>query len=101
VGSTLATGALSKEDLDKVQAALGRLQSAAPSEIKGDVDTVAAGIEKLAAVFAKYDYDPAKLAQASADFAEFTSAIQDPAFAAAGERLGAYFQQVCGISASA
>ena len=84
-----------------MKAALSKLEDSAPAEIKGDVTTVFGVIGKMADVFAKYDYDTAKLATAQADFAEFTAAIQSPNFVAAGERLGTYFQQVCGIAPDA
>jgi hypothetical protein len=66
----------------------------APPEIEADAKLVSDGIAALDAALAAVGYDFDALA-ASPAAAEVTSAVNDPAFTAAGDRLSAYRTQVC------
>ena len=68
----------------------------APEEIEGDIALVRAGLESLDVALAGVGYDVDALA-ASGRGAVITEALGDPAFAAAGERLGAYRRDGCGL----
>ncbi len=71
-------------------------QALAPAEIEADLTLVTEGIAALDATLAEVGYDFDALA-ASGQSAAVTEAVNDPAFTAAGERLGAYRTQVCGL----
>lgn len=66
----------------------------APPEIEADLALVSEGFEALDATLAEVAYDFDALA-ASGESATVTDAVNDPAFTAAGARLGAYRTQVC------
>lgn len=68
----------------------------APPEIQADVALVADGMTSLDAALATvgYDFDALAASPSSGDVIE---AVNDPAFADAGVRLGAYRSQVCGL----
>ncbi len=68
----------------------------APAEIRADVALVADGMVSLDAALAAvgYDFDVLAAGPSSRDVVE---AVNDPAFADAGVRLGAYRSQVCGL----
>jgi hypothetical protein len=68
----------------------------APPEIEPDLTLVTQGMEQLDATLAQVSYDFEALA-ASGKAAELSTAVNDPAFAAAGARLSAYRGQVCGL----
>ncbi len=93
-----------KATLQTAKSALADLKGSAPSEIKDDVNTVASAIEKLDAIYAKYDYDQAKvIAAAQKDpsvLQDVTAAASDTKFVDATTRLTAYGTQVCGIDDS-
>lgn len=89
------------EDAATVEAGFRRLvgvlhdaQALAPVEIDADLMLVTEGIAALDATLAEVGYDFDALA-ASGQSAAVTEAVNDPAFTAAGERLGAYRTQVC------
>jgi hypothetical protein len=73
---------------------LRELQAAAPPEVAADTSAVADGIAALDAALAEVGYDFDALAASGAGD-EVTAAVNDPAFAAAGDRLSAYRSQVC------
>lgn len=66
----------------------------APPEIEADLALVSEGFEALDATLAQVGYDFDVLA-ASGESATVTDAVNDPAFTAAGDRLGAYRTRVC------
>ncbi len=68
----------------------------APPEIRVDVTLVAEGMTAFDAALAAVGYDVVALSE-SAEGPEVAAAVNDPAFAEAGERLAAYRQQVCGL----
>ncbi|MEO6318038.1 MAG: hypothetical protein ABIP36_04570 [Acidimicrobiales bacterium] len=68
----------------------------APDEIRADVALVADGMVSLDAALAAVDYDFDALA-ASPSSGEVIEAVNDPAFADAGVRVGAYRTQACGL----
>ena len=65
-----------------------------PPEIETDLGLVSQGIDALDATLAEVGYDFDALA-ASGQSEALSDAVNDPAFAAAGDRLGAYRTQVC------
>jgi hypothetical protein len=65
-----------------------------PPEIEADLALVSQGIEQLDATLAAVGYDYDALA-ASGQAPKLSQAVNDPAFTAAGARLGAYRTQVC------
>jgi hypothetical protein len=73
---------------------LGRLAGVAPAEIRGDVELLGEGIEALDGALAQVQYDFDALAALPQGDA-VADAINDPAFAVAGDRLEAYRAQVC------
>jgi hypothetical protein len=107
-GSDLADALSGEGDLkgtmQTAKSAIEDLKASAPAEIKGDVSTLADAIDKLDAIYAKYDYDQTKLlAAAQKDpsvVQDVTEAVSDPKFEAAATRLAAYGSQVCGIEDS-
>jgi hypothetical protein len=103
IASTLSgSGADVKAGFEKAQAAIDDLKDKAPSEIKDDVNTLAAGIQKIRDFYAKYDYDQAKIqAAATKDptvIQDALSGFNNADFEAASARVTAYGAQVCGIS---
>jgi hypothetical protein len=71
-------------------AALRSLAEAAPPEIKGDVETIAASYDDLQKSLEAAGWDPTKLP------GEITGRLTAPDITAASQRLNAYQQQVCG-----
>jgi hypothetical protein len=88
-----------KDEFAKINTVLATLQSKAPAEIKGDVDTLASALKKLDALYAKAGYDSSKVvAAASADpaaAADAEKAVTDPSFSAAAEHITSYFDSHC------
>ncbi|MGK2950050.1 MAG: hypothetical protein ACSLFP_15870 [Acidimicrobiales bacterium] len=77
-----------------VLSALEETRAAAPADIAGDVALVAEGMAALDAALAAAGYDFEALA-ASGAADDLRILIDDPAFEAAGVRVGAYRNQVC------
>lgn len=84
-----------------MEAAFGRLvtvlralEEVAPAEVRSDAQLVAGGIDALDEALTEVGYDFDALA-ASAARHEVMTAVNDPAFTEAGDRLGAYRTQVC------
>ena len=101
LGRELAGSSNLKDTFTKLDEVYKQVQDKAPSEIKADVNTVIAGVKKIEALYAKYDWDAAKFAagaaQDPAQFTDMEKTLSDPQFTAAAERVGAYFSKVCGI----
>ena len=66
--------------------------AAAPAEIKGDVQVVAAAFATLVQVLTQANYDFTKVSP------EAHSGLQKPEVQASTQRLSAYTQKVCGIT---
>jgi hypothetical protein len=77
----------------KAAAALRSLADAAPPEIKGDVETIAASYDDLQRSLEAAGWDPTKIP------GEITGRLTAPDITAASQRLNAYQQQVCGAPA--
>ncbi len=75
------------------EAAIKEAVAVAPSEIKRDVQLVAVASTAFFQELAKVDYDITKLSS------DAVSGLQKPEVQTATERLGAYTQKVCGITA--
>jgi hypothetical protein len=91
---------LDKEQFEKFQEIVGNIQDKAPDEIKADIDKLASAWGDIKAVFAKYDYDLAKLGQAAAKDPELQAKLESFStgdFATASARIDAYFKETCGI----
>lgn len=89
-----------KDDLKKAQDIYGKAIGKAPSEIKGDMQTMQKGLKAYSDLLASYDFDMTKLTAAVAKdptIATKLTAFDTPEFSAASERVDAYFTQVCGI----
>jgi hypothetical protein len=93
-----------KETFEKVDDAMGEIKDKAPSEIKDDVNKMAAAFQKYGDFLKKYDYDVDKITEAATKdpkvLQEATETFGDPTFVAASERVSAYAAQVCGINTS-
>src|SRR5262249_12666194 len=91
-----------KAGLNQINDALARAKNSAPSEIKGDVTTLADALKKYSDFLAKYDYDIAKITQAAQKdptvLQQATDALSDPKIEQASSRIEAYATQVCGIT---
>ncbi len=81
--------------VQEAESSIKDLVPAAPSEIKGDVQVLASGASAFFQQLAKVNYDITKLSP------DAISSLQKPEFQASTQRLGAYAEKVCGISASA
>jgi hypothetical protein len=75
------------------QAAISQAVSAAPAEIKGDVQTIAAGFGDIADAFDKAGYDATKVSPNS------LQKLQTPEFQTATIRFQAYLRNVCKLPA--
>lgn len=83
-----------RDAIGRLVAVLADAAEAAPPEIVEDVALVGGGVAALDEALAAVDYDFDALA-AAGDAEEVAAAMNDPAFADAGVRLGAYRSQVC------
>ena len=75
----------------------------APSEIKGDLQTLLTGFKAFADFYAAYGYDSTKLTaamKADPTLASKMQTLDSPDFTAASDRVDAYFTKVCGISSN-
>jgi archaellum component FlaC len=88
-----------KDEFAKLESALNTLESKAPAEIKGDVDTLASAVKKLAALYSKAGYDSSKMSDAvaadPAAAADAERAVADPSFSAAASHIESYFEKNC------
>lgn len=74
------------------QAAISQAVSAAPAEIKNDVEALAAGFGAVLAELERVDFDAARLPPTA------FGPLQTPEFQAATTRFQAYVRSVCGIT---
>jgi len=91
-GTTALNGSFQKDPkawVGQVTALMAQAEAAAPTAIHADVATMADGVRGLALALTADRYDFSKLN------AQQLTALQDPAFVGAGERVRAYDQQVC------
>ena len=88
------------DDVEKafttMQSMVHDLQSGAPTEIKADVDTMAATFDSVVALFSQYDWDLMALST-SADMAALQEQLDGEEMQAVTERLDAYSENTCGI----
>jgi hypothetical protein len=82
-----------KKQYTDLTAAIDKLVSKAPSEIKADASKVNDKFKEVNTLLAKYDYDFSKIPQ---DEAEKIS-IDDPEIQSASDRIESYFEKVCKI----
>ena len=91
-----------KQATNEAQTLYNDMAKRAPVEIKTDMSTLSADFNRLAAIYASVGYDTVKLQQQMSDpasgvaveFAKMGAADS----AAAGERVDAYIQNVCGLN---
>jgi uncharacterized lipoprotein len=101
--ATLGDGAFSTPDkatFDQIEEIVTNVQDKAPDEIKADVATVVKSFADVKAIFAKYDFDLAKLSAAAAADPELTQQLQNfgnEEFTAASDRVSAFLDKECGI----
>lgn len=76
----------------EAETAIREAQAAAPPEIKGDVQVVAAASTAFFQQLARVNYDATKLTP------EALAVTQRPEVQASAQRLEAYSQKVCGLS---
>ena len=80
-----------------MQSMIHDLDKKAPSKLAADVHTMTGAVDKIVAIFAKYDWDVQKLA-AAPDAAELSTTMNTPEVSSASERLDAYSTDVCKIA---
>jgi hypothetical protein len=71
---------------------ISQILAVTPSAIKADMVTLTTGIRKIRDALAAANYDVTKLDPSS------LQSLDSPEFKAAGDRVSAYGQQVCGIT---
>jgi hypothetical protein len=96
VGGDPGDPAAVEQAFGRLVGALRDIEALAPPEIQADAALVADGIAALDATLAAVGYDFDALAASGAGGA-ISSLVNDPGFTVAGERLGAYRSQVCGL----
>lgn len=79
-----------------MQSMVHDLQDGAPAEIKADVDTMAATMDSIVVLFAKYDWDLMALST-SPDMASLQEQLDGEEMQAVSDRLSAYSETTCGI----
>jgi len=79
------------QNFDKVA---NEFVSVAPAQIKGDAQTLVAGVKRLETVLQAANYDYTKINPAD------LQSLSNPQLAAAATRIAAYDSQVCGISST-
>ena len=90
-----------KQATNEAQTLYNDMAKRAPVEIKTDMSTLSANFNRLAAIYASVGYDTVKLQQQMSDPAsgvavEFAKMGATDSVAA-GERVDAYIQNVCGL----
>jgi hypothetical protein len=100
IGDELSSFDSSGDDLRKAfesfDDSIDQLVRLAPSEIKGDVETVAAAFGEFIDVLADYDYS-IMAAATDPEAAERLEVLDSAEVQAANERISAYLEDVCGI----
>jgi hypothetical protein len=81
-----------KSEYDGLDAKLEQMKSDVPDAIKSDFDTYITFIKKIQTALAKANYDYTKLAVSD------LTGLADPKLASAGEHIGLYLSQHCGIA---
>jgi hypothetical protein len=94
LGSPLEQEAQRKTLAQEIDSAINEARAAAPPEIKGDVQVVAAALSGYIQELAKVNYDVSKVSFSSPGVV----ALQKPEVQASGNRLNAYLDKVCGIT---
>ncbi len=82
----------SEAGLTQLTSALDQAVQVAPPEIRSDVAASRDAFAELGALFAEYDFDILSVPPA-----ELEAAVDQDAVSAAGDRIQAYNEQVCGI----
>lgn len=85
-----------EEAYTTMQSMLHGLNNGAPAEIKADVAAMNTAIDKVVAIFAKYEWDVTALA-AAPEFAELQTELDGTEMQASSDRLEAYSTSTCGI----
>lgn len=86
-----------EEAMSAVKPMIAQLQSAAPTEIKADVEMMAAATLRMIEIFEDYEYDFVAL-ETAPELAEIETLTNDAEIAAASERLNEYEETTCGIA---
>jgi len=86
-----------EEAMSTVKPMIAQLQSAAPTEIKADVEVMAAATLRMIEIFEDYEYDFVAL-ETAPELAEIETLTNDAEIAAASERLNEYEETTCGIA---
>ncbi len=81
------------EFFDEVEQEWAEVLEIAPSEIKGEFETTLAGFRDMRALMEEFDYNVF-----DEGFAAGFGAMDTSEFDAAGVRIGAYLEEVCGIA---
>ncbi len=101
VDATLSSSDSSPADaeaaINDVKAIIAELRSAAPAEIKADVETVATASLRMFEILAEYDYDETVTATAP-EGAEILELFNSAEFEAASDRLSDYEDTTCGLA---
>ena len=85
-----------EEAFTTMQGVLHDLEKAAPADVKKDLDTMVTVIDRMIAIFDKYDWDFTKLAMAP-EFEELSADLDSEEMSAASDRLDTYSKDTCGI----
>lgn len=83
--------------MNAVKPMIAQLRSAAPAEIKADVETMAVATLRMIEIFEQYDYDFVAL-ETAPEIAEFQDLTGNAEFEAASGRLNDYEETTCGIN---
>ena len=86
-----------EEAMNAVKPMIAQLQSAAPAEIKADVETMASATLRMIDIFEQYDYDFMALSTAP-ELSEIEDLTNNAEIEAASERLNDYEETTCGIA---
>ncbi len=86
-----------EEAMNAVKPMIAQLQSAAPAEIKADVETMAVATMRMIEIFEQYDYDFMALSTAP-EVAELEDLTNNTDIEAASDRLNDYEETTCGIA---
>ena len=83
--------------MNAVKPMIAQLRSAAPAEIKADVETMAVATLRMIEIFAEYDYDFMALSTAP-EVAELEDLTNSAEIEAASDRLNDYEETTCGLA---
>jgi len=85
-----------EEAFTTMQDVLHDLESAAPSDVKDDLETMVTIIDRMIAIFDKYEWDFTQLAMAP-EFEELSADLDSEEMNGASDRLDSYSKDTCGI----